>query len=288
MPITKEQRELRRNYIGSSDAAAVLGLDPYRSPIDLYYEKTGQIEKREETSDATEVGNVCERAVLFWFAEKKKIDIELNFSHVHENKIMAANLDAVVVGDPTQAIEAKTTGVLSYHINEQWGEVGTDEVPDRVALQCQHQMAVVPTLQIVWVPVLMGGVGLRYYYVERDDEMIKDLTDAELNFWNNHVKPQNPPSGLPSLDVLKSLKRQPAKTISLDESIATIWLEAKAQLKVANERKESAERMLLTALGDAEGGSCSLGEFTYLERQRKAYTVQETKYRQLSFKKPKE
>src|SRR6185503_5563664 len=115
MPITKEQKEMRRKYIGSSDCAAILGLDPFRTQADIYYEKTGQLDKKEIVTDVTEVGNWCELAVLKWFAEKKNLTIDTQGFRVHENGIMAANLDALVVDDPTQAVEAKTTGILSYH-----------------------------------------------------------------------------------------------------------------------------------------------------------------------------
>lgn len=290
MPITSKQQEQRKKFLGSSDAAAIAGLDPYRSPTDVYFDKTNQIlvSGKEPNNDAIEVGKWCEDAVLRWFQEKKGFSIIRNQFRVHENGIMAANLDALVQDDATQAIEAKTTGVISRYVDEQWGQIETNEVPERVSLQCQHQMAVVPTLQVVWVPVLMGGVGLRYYKIERDEKIIADLTLIEENFWNWHVKTLQPPQELPSIETLKRMIRVPNKTVELDSFIVTKWLQAKEVLKIAEKEKQEYEQKLLNSLGDAECGTSSEGILTYLLRDRKAYTVEASQYRQLQFKKKKE
>lgn len=290
MPITAAQTEKRRKYLGSSDAAAIAGLDEYRSPADVFYDKTNQIETTglEHSNDAIEVGNWCEDAVLRWFQDKKGLQIIRNQFRVHDNGFMAANLDALVVGDDSQAIEAKTTGVISRYVGEQWGEVETDEIPERIILQCQHQMAVVPTLQVVWVPVLMGGVGLRHYKVQRNQELIDNLTAIEEKFWNFHVKSLTPPDDVPSLETLKRLVRVPNKTVALDENLLMEWLGAKENLKQATKVKEDTEQALLTNLGDAECGSSSFGELSYLLRDRKGYVVEASQYRALTFKKKKE
>lgn len=43
MPITQKQREFRRSHIGSSDIAAILGKDPYKTAYDVWLDKTGQL-----------------------------------------------------------------------------------------------------------------------------------------------------------------------------------------------------------------------------------------------------
>jgi putative phage-type endonuclease len=277
MPITEKQKEQRQKYLGSSDAAAVAGIDPFRSPADVYYDKTGQIEitGNEPTGDAIEVGVSCEEAVLNWFAKKKGLTLVRNQRRVHDNKIMAASLDAMVKDDPTQLVEAKTTGVVSRFVNEQWGEVGTGEVPERIQLQCLHQMAVVPEARVVWVPVLMGGVGLRHYVVERNEEMIRDLTDLEVGFWKTYVEAHIPPPDvLPSMETLKRIRREPTKKIPVAEAVVQDWLSAKEALKAAEETKQTKERLLLQTLGDAEAGECALGVVTYfMGKPRAAYTV---------------
>lgn len=294
MPITEQQRIERRKFLGSSDAAAVLGLDRYRSPADVFYDKTGQIiaSGTPHNDDAVEVGNFCERAVIDWFAKKRKLKILVNDGtvdtrRIHANGIMAANFDALVDGDPTQAIEAKTTGVVSRYIDEEWGETETDQVPERIALQCQHQMAVLPELRVIWVPVLMGGVGLRHYRIERNEDLIKDLTAAEEYFWHNHVAKMIPPAELPSLETLKKIRREPNKTVWIDDALVEAYNTAAAANKVTEAAKEEAQKALINALGDAESGEYSNGLVNYFLQERKEYMVPAGSYRKLTFKKAK-
>ena len=235
-----------------------------------------------------EVGIWCEDSILNWFASKKNFQIVRNQARVHENGIMACSLDAIVKGDPTQLIEAKTTGIVSRYIGEEWGAFETDEVPERIALQCQHQMAVMSESKKVWVPVLMGGVGFQYYVVERNDELIADLTEVEVNFWKNHIEANVPPDDVPlSLNTAKKLRRVPNKTISIADGIIAEWLSAKEQLKAAEAIKLEKERLLFAALGDAECATSEIGTLTYYLRERKCYTVEPSAYRQLTFSKPK-
>jgi len=291
MPITAKQAQKRKRYLGSSDAAAVLGLNPFRSAADVYHDKVGDIVATglDHSNDAIEVGNAVENAVLNWFAKKQDLSLVKNQFRVHDNKVMASSFDALVKDDPTQAVEAKTTGITGRYVASEWGEVETDAVPEYIALQCFHQMAVLPDVRLIWIPVLMGGVGLRFYRIERNDELIKDLTEAELGFWHDNVLKRVPPEdSLPSLRTLKQLRREPEKVIELEEALVQRWLCDRDNARIYNKLKETTERELLTALGDAEAGECSLGRLTYFESQRKPYTVPATSFRRLYFKKAKE
>lgn len=295
MPITEIQREERKKYLGSSDCAAVMGLDPYRSPMDVYLDKTNQIQASgfDANNDAIDVGNFLEEGVLNWFGTKYGMRLILNDAQnsnrrLHENGIMAANFDAFVDGDPTQAVEAKTHAVISNFISEEWGEVETDEVPERIALQCQHQMAIVPSIKTIWVPVLLGGVGLRRYRIERNDEIISNLEEVETNFWKKNVQALVPPEGsIPSIESIKKLKRIPNKTVTISTNFVEDFLAAKEVAKQAEDILEEKKLLLLAALGDAESGISQLGEITYFLRERKAYQVSAGSYRQLQFKKSK-
>ena len=281
MPITEAQRETRKRFLGSSDAAAVVGLDHYRTPFDVWADKTGRIlpSGLEPNNDAIDIGNYLEAGVLNWFASKRGLKLVLNDEadrnrRQHDNGIMAANVDAFVEDDPTQIVEAKTTGVVSMRVPETWGEVGTDEVPDRVKLQVMHQMAVVPAARVAWVPVLMGGVGLRHYRIERDDDLIRNLTDIELAFWNDHVLKDVPPEGEASLETLKKLRREPNKITTISDEAVAKWLRAKEAFKLAEDAKKEAELLVLKCLGDAEAGDYAAGRVTYfLSKPRASYVV---------------
>lgn len=284
MPITDKQRELRRNYLGSSDASAVAGVDDYRTAHDVYMEKVHEVQELPQ-SDAMQVGNMCEDAVLAWFVKQTGHKIKKNQFRVHDNGIMAANMDAVIVDD-TAIVEAKTAGVTSYFDRDQWGEIGTDEIPSRYIIQCQHQMAVMgPRTHLVWVPVLLGGVGFRMYKVHRNDELIESLQKIESKFWTENVlKKIPPPETDPAIETMKRLKRVPNKTVTVDADVVQAWLDAKETLALATKHKEACERALGAALGDAEAAESALGTLTYFEQKRASYAVDTKTFRTLRFK----
>jgi len=67
--ITEEQLKQRENHVGSSDMAAIMGVDPWRSSADVWFEKTGKLKEQAET-EAMYLGNKLEGGVLD-FAEEK-------------------------------------------------------------------------------------------------------------------------------------------------------------------------------------------------------------------------
>lgn len=287
MPITEAQRQKRRNYLGSSDAPAIVGVDHFRNIADVYFSKVKELDE-EKTSDAMEVGNLCEDAVLNWFMKETGQKIRKNRNRVHANGIMAANLDAEVVGSP-EGVEAKTTGITGPYEPTEWGEPHSDEVPERVIVQCQHQMAVVPEMKLVWVPVLLGGIGFRLYKIDRNDAFIKDLEDIELTFWHDNVQKEIPPEdNLPAISLLKRIRRVPNKIVQVESDVVKKWLDAKETLRLADKDKKDAEQVLLTVLGDAEAADCGLGRVTYFEQSRKEYLVAASTYRVARFKKLEE
>ncbi|HEX5034888.1 MAG TPA: YqaJ viral recombinase family protein [bacterium] len=287
MPITEHQREVRRRYIGASDAAAVLGLDPYRNPSDVYHEKVTDLEP-DESSEAATIGQVLEDGILDWGAKERGVQIVKNQFRVHENGIMSIHYDALVKGNIAESMECKTAGILTPFDREEWGEVGTDEIPTRYIIQCQQGFSILPELQTTWVPVLLGGVGLRMYRVDRNDEMVRFLEEFIPDFHHKHIVQKVPPvDPPPSMEVLKRIKRMPATTVPIDPALVTAWQDAKKVAKSAGEAEDLAKRAVLAALGDAEGAHCELGAITYLETHKKSYVVKESSYRTLRFKEEK-
>lgn len=292
MPITQSQRDRRKSHLGSSDAAAIVGLSPWRSPADVFLEKTSDLTPQSSAGDVADIGEFVENATLSWFSKETGLKIRRNQSRVHKNGIMAANLDALVADGEPAIIEAKSSGIMSpWGFNrEQWGEAETDQVPEHIILQCQHQLAVCgDEYRTVWIPVLLGGIGFRKYRIDRNDQLIEQLVGMEVNFWNEYVlKRSPPPDSVPSFEVLKRIRREPSKTVAVADEIVREWQAAKNLEKVGREAKELAERTLLAALGDAEAGTSSAGEVTYFTQSRKSYVVPENAFRVLRFKKPKE
>lgn len=255
--LTKEQRQSRKKHLGSSDAPAILALSPWSDPGDVYWSKVLDVADDAPTQ-AMETGNRLESPLLDFAADRLGVTIEKNVFRVSSGRdcgILAANYDAIIVGRP-EAIEAKYVGPDSA---SQWGDEGTDDVPDYVNVQCQHQ-AFVGRLERVWVPALVIAYRpeWRLYCVPRSDAIIDAMVEAELAFWRDHVKAKVPPENAPPpLFLLKALRREPATCVDLsEEAIEAINArEAAATVKKeAEERYDAATRNVLALLGDAEAG----------------------------------
>ncbi len=117
----------------------------------------------------------------------------------------------------------------------------------------------------------------------------KDLAEAICEqgerFMIKHVQADTPPTdSLPSLEVLKRIRRQPNKTIEIPARVAVEYQMANATRLVAEKVEEKAKAALVAALGDAEAGNYGVGVATYMLQKRKGYTVAETEFRTLKIK----
>lgn len=211
--------QLRQLGIGSSDAAAAVGLSPYKSALSLWLEKTGR-KPAEDLSDKAPVfwGTMLEPVLATVYAEQtgRKVRRVNAVLQSPQRQHMLANLDREVRcgRDGNGILEIKTA---SYHSAPQWEE----GIP--IAYQCQvlHQLAVTG-LDWADVAVLIGGQDFRIYRIERDDDKILDLCEREDGFWQQVTQDQQPsPDG--SDDAGRALSwmfpRDQGITLDLSESM---------------------------------------------------------------------
>lgn len=178
--------EARRNGIGGSDAAAIMGANPYASPLAVYADKIGAAPEK-ETSEAMRQGTDLEAYVAERFTDATGIKLRrVNRILQHpEYTWMLANIDRDVVGGDG-GFEAKTTNMLNKHDFE------NGEVPLNYMWQCQHYMAV--TGAPYWyLAVLVLGKAFHVFRINRDDALIDRLIQAEQEFWLEHVEKRVPP-----------------------------------------------------------------------------------------------
>jgi predicted phage-related endonuclease len=139
--LTPEQRELRKKHLGASDIPALFGLDPFKMGADVWLSKTANVAEPEVQSEALDMGNAFEAPLLEWAAKELGVQISVEpfrlFSVCEQHPIFSATLDAAIgtmKENIQEAIEAKTTSR-----SEEWGEPGTDAVPDRVTSRYTHR-----------------------------------------------------------------------------------------------------------------------------------------------------
>jgi putative phage-type endonuclease len=186
----EEWLSVRGRGIGSSDAAVAVGLSPYKSPLELWLEKTDrQAPPDLAANDAVFWGATLEHIIATVYAERTGVKVRrLNAVLQHpEYPFMLANLDRVVQHptDGNGILEVKTAGVNSARFWE-------DGVPESYQCQVLHQLAVTGK---AWcdVAVLIGGQDFRVYRVVRDDEKIADLIEREVKFWQFVIDDAPPP-----------------------------------------------------------------------------------------------
>lgn len=186
--LSPEALERRSRGIGSSDAATALGLNPYKSPFRLWQEKRQEIEPEDLSgNEAVELGTLLEPVVATLFTKRTGLKLRRHNKTIEHPRYpwMVCNIDRDVVGLPKLA-EIKTAGYWAAQSDE-WGEVGTDAVPFRYAVQVQHQLACLPHYESGYVPLLVGGQKFRLYEVQRDPEIISMLEIFLGDFWQNVV-----------------------------------------------------------------------------------------------------
>ena len=185
---------VRRQGIGSSDAAAAVGLNPYKSQLQLWMEKTGRdgaLPVVDPNDDQSPMywGTLLEPIVAAHYTRRSGHRVRrVNAVLQHpEHSWMLANIDREVVGaSDVQILECKTAGIHGARL---W----RDGVPEYVQLQVMHQLAVTGK-QAADVAVLLGGQELQVFRIERDDTLIAQLIALEQQFWGYVERDQQPPA----------------------------------------------------------------------------------------------
>lgn len=178
----KELVKDRRKFIGGSDAPVILGVSSWKTPFELFQEKTGQKEP-EDLSDVERVvaGILMEDVVAQMYTRrtgKKTRRMNDRRIHMQYGFPMGAQIDRMIVGDAIP-LEIKTADISQ---SDKWGEEGTDDIPLPYYCQVQHQMAVLGKDRAE-VAVLIGGNRLKLYVVPFHADFASQMIDAELTFW---------------------------------------------------------------------------------------------------------
>lgn len=241
----------RKNGIGGSDAGAVCGLNPYRTAIQVYYDKTSE-EIEETDNEAMRQGRELEEYVARRFCEAsgKKVRRANAIFYDEKNPFMIADVDRMIVGE-NAGLECKT---VSPYMADQWSD---GKIPLYYQIQCYHYM-VVYKADAWYIAVLIYGREFKYYRIERDDEVIENLIRIEKEFWNNHVLPRvmPDPDGSKTADIVIAERFKDAQSNTILLSGFDERLRRRQELLTVMEHMEKEKRQidqeLKLYLGDAE------------------------------------
>lgn len=267
---------IRRSGIGSSDAAAALGLNPYKSQLELWMEKTGrQSNDLEPTADdklssPLHWGQILEPIVADHYAQHtghRVQRVNAILQHV-DHPWMLANLDREIVGnEEVQILECKTAGVHGARLWKQG-------VPEYVQLQVMHQLAVTGQ-QSADVAVLLGGHELQIHRIERDEAMIEQLIALERRFWDT-VETDTPPPADGSDSADKALRalfpRDDGETVDFgdDPVLNQVFVDLQQARQTLDDAKRDEVRLrhrLQQAMGSATQANFPSGRITWKQAQ---------------------
>lgn len=269
--------QVRRQGIGSSDAATAVGLNPYQSPLELWMVKTGRDQDLpkpdpEDMSSPLYWGHVLEPVVAEHYARKtgnKVRRLNAVLQHPDPDKAwMLANLDYTVVGNAdVQILECKTAGEFGARL---W----RDGVPEYIQCQVQHQLAVTGK-QAADVCVLLCGQDLQVFRIERDDEVIERLIALERAFWH-HVETDTPPEADGSDSAGRALQalypRDAGTVLDLSGDAALCGdfdelLDIRERLSRLQTRESSLKQRIQQTMGDASKAVFPSGEVSWKRSQ---------------------
>ena len=243
--------QYRKQGIGGSDAGAVCGLNPYRTAIQVYYDKTSD-SIEEIDNEAMRQGRELEEYVARRFCEAsgKRVRRANAMFYDEKNPFMLADVDRMIVGE-NAGLECKTASPYS---EEKWRD---DKIPLSYQLQCYHYMSVC-NADAWYIAVLIYGRDFKYYRIERDDEVIENLIRIEKEFWNEYVLKQviPDPDGSKTADAAIAERFKESKSVTIPLTGFDERLERRQEILSIVEKIETEKRQidqeLKLYLGDAE------------------------------------
>ncbi|RTK95947.1 MAG: hypothetical protein EKK64_05335 [Neisseriaceae bacterium] len=244
--LNEQQMAMRSRGIGGSDVAAILGISPWVTPLQLYMTKRGEIEPQ-ATNKSMHWGNILETPILEEYSRVtgNKVEAVADTILHPEHNFMLANIDGRVNDD--LIVEIKTASR-----SDGWGAEGTDEVPDYYLTQVHHYMTVTGAKQCD-VAVLIGGNDFRMYHVYADAEMSQMLIDAETKFWKM-VQDGVPPDIQTTEDwQLKYFHKLRDVSLEATEQIqeaCTLLFNTNSQIKSLEERKKKLTTQVMQYMQD--------------------------------------
>ena len=256
----------RVNYLGGTDISAILGLNPYSSPLKVYHEKKG-LKEPDPMNDAMQAGIDLEPYLAARFARETGLTLVRSRTYRDpERPYLGVNPDYEILEDPDALVEIKTAG---FWVGKDFGEKGTDELPEQYLVQAMWQLAVTGK-KTCYLVVLIAGQDFRRYKVERLEPMIQKLRFHADKFWNEYILGECPPplSGhdYDSKFVSGKHPEDLGEVAEADERITDIVGELASQIAILKKAEAEVERLkteIKAFMGSAGVLETCYGRFTW-------------------------
>lgn len=233
----------RKKGIGGSDAGAVLGVSKWKTPYQLYLEKTS-----DEISD-------FDNPAMFWGRTLEPI-IRQRYSDVTGRSVIVPALN--IIHPKYDFIRANVDGIADDRILEiktsrsdiGWGEEGSDEIPDEYACQVQHYMMVTGFV-MADVAVLIGGSDFRLYEVPADKELQEIMMERENEFWQMVIN-RTPPDPETLSDLILKFGGSSKQAIVQADELAIQAVMRLKEIKAIAKEEDELKFVIMSHLMEAD------------------------------------
>lgn len=243
----------RTKYLGASDIAAIIGVSPYCSPIELWQQKLGLLTVDE--SPYMRAGTVLEDSIVTLYEDRTGYRTQRrNLPYIHEDHpFLQGHVDRIVIGEPG-LMDAKASAY-----GPGYGEPGTDQVPPHIRVQMTMYTGLTGR---AWADVaLLRNLRLDLFRVEHDGSLYAQLVAVAVDFWHEHVVKQVPPE----VDGTEEYRRFLSGRFPADdgaEIVATpevaLLVDELADVQREGDAIERREELLKNRIREAMGGASVL------------------------------
>ncbi len=263
----------RLTGLGGSDLGAILGLNPWRTPFQVYQEKTGQAEPFTGNLQ-TRFGSYAEEFVAREYCEQTGHQVQ-RFNAMLRRGNIIGHVDRLVIPEGAKraswrdqvrtdrGLEAKTANAFAAGRDSEWGESHTDQIPESYLVQVAAYQALTGC-QYWDLAVLFGNQEFRIYHLTRDLELEAMILEAAEKFWRDHVLARIPPDPRDEAEARQRWPRHdPGKILTASgdlEAIIKAYANEKARAGEIDRLLQSIKDKLIPAIGDSETIASDTGQ----------------------------
>ena len=239
----------RSTFLGGSDAAAILGISKWTTPLQVFHEKTRNPLFEKKDKAVFQRGKRWEPIALEMLLDALEDEDGVRPELLARNArytdpvypFLSCEIDAEIMRNGERLnVEIKT--VHPFAAGE-WGEQGSEEIPIHNAAQVMHGMGIRKSQRVI-VGALFGADNMLPFVIERDEETISAMREKCINFWNNNVLRGIPPDPVNMADMMLLLSRHKGTPVDLSPEIAERVYEIRHirnEVKMLGEQKEACE-----------------------------------------------
>jgi len=236
--------EARKKGIGGSDAGAILGVSPWKTPLQVYMDKVGATDPIQD-NDSMFWGRTLEPVIRQRYADvtNRKVVVPDTLITHPKFEFMIGNLDGIT--SDNRVLEIKTARSA-----EGWGEPGSNEIPDSYMIQVQHYM-LITAIPVADVAVLIGGSDFRIYEVPAEPELMELMIEKETGFWSRVIN-RDPPEPITYQDMLLKYGRTSKESRVQADVVAMAAVARLKEIKAIAKEEDELKTVIMAAFGESD------------------------------------